>query len=134
MYLLPPLRINEWWSAVEPLLLKAWDKTNLSSFLDIEDVRDWLEEEKQFCFISEDKKYAGVFRINSGRKGNTLYFWLSGGEEPTGGWDAVDKFLTSISYVFNCKYIQLEGRLGWKKKVEPFGYKVDSLILIKEVT
>ena len=133
MYLLPPKTINRWWHLVEPLLSKAWDKTNVGSFLDIDDVKCLLEEEKHYCFISGDKEYAGVFRVKVGSKGNTLYFWLSGGEEPSGGWVEVDEWLQELANVFNCKYIQLEGRLGWKRKVEPFGYKVDSLILIKEV-
>lgn len=134
MYLLPASKKHLWWPIVKPLLEKAYSKTNVETFKSIGELEDDIAQEYQYCFISSDKSYAGVFDIIEGSRSNVLHFWLSGGEEPEGGWKEVDEFLTKVALVFDCKYIQLEGRLGWKKLTEPLGYSLDSVLMIKEVT
>lgn len=133
MYLLPVSRIDTWWPKVCPLLSKAFLKTNVGEFITIDSLKSRIEAQEEHCFVSNDLKYAGVFSIREEHGFNVLYFWLSGGEEPTVGWEEVDKFLCEVALVFGCKYIQLEGRLGWKRLTEPLGYSLDSIIMIKEV-
>lgn len=133
MYLLPASRINDWWPEVEPLLLKAYLKTNVGLFREIDDLKKDLESEVEFCFVSQDLTYAGVFNIREYQGFSVVYFWLSGGEEPLVGWEGIDSFLHQIAKVFGCSHIQLEGRLGWKRLTEPLGYSLDSIIMIKEV-
>lgn len=133
MYLLSKDSIEGWWPLVSPLLSKAWDSTAIGDLLSLSDVRDKLSDGSYYCFVSGDRAYAGVFSVCESPRCRYVYFFLSGGQEPSGGWVAVDDFLTEVATVFGCKYIQLEGRLGWKRKVEPLGYKVDSLLLTKEV-
>lgn len=130
MYLLNPSNADKWLPIVEPLLHKAYDKTNVGKFVDKGALKASLSEGTNHCFVSEDLKYAGVFYVTD----KAIRFWLSGGEEPIGGWNVVDEFLMSMAQMFDKPYIQLEGRLGWKRKVEPLGYEVDSLVLIKEVS
>lgn len=129
MYLLNPSNSDKWLPIVEPLLHKAYEKTKVGIFVPKEELREDLIKGDQHCFISPDLKYAGVFSVTD----KTVKFWLSGGEEPLGGWKAVDQFLEKMCHLFDKPYIQLEGRLGWKRKVEPLGYEVDSLIMIKTV-
>lgn len=134
MYLLPKDCIDGWWPLVSPLLAKAWDTTPVGDSLSLQDVRSRLESGGHHCFITSDRKLAGVFSCYDTPKAKFLNFYLNGGEEPDCGWQGVDEFLTEVAKVFGCQFIQLEGRLGWKRKVEPLGYRVDSLIMTKEVT
>lgn len=134
IYLMNPETHDGWLPIVTPLLSKAYETTNIGTFKRLDDVRYNLSVGKEWCFLSEDCKCAGVFdvlEVVGGKK--VLHFYLCGGEEPSGGWKDVDGFLEEVARVWGCSYIQLEGRLGWKRKVEPLGYKVDSLVLIKEV-
>lgn len=133
MYLLPKDLLEGWWPMVAPLISKAWESTLIGNLLSLEDIRQKLESGSCYCFISSDAQYAGVFTVKTTPKCSYIHFFLSGGQEPTGGWEAVDDFLQEVAKVFGCKYIHLEGRLGWKRKVEPLGYRVDSLLLTKEV-
>jgi hypothetical protein len=133
MYLLSKDVIEGWWPMVAPLLSKAWDTTQIGALMSLSDVRDKLESGVYHCFISSDKSYSGVFSIAQSPKCRYLKFFLSGGQEPSDGWEAVDKFLREVSQVFGCSRIYLEGRVGWKRKVEPLGYTVDSLLMTKEV-
>lgn len=133
IYLMNPETILEWKSLVEPLLAKGYEATNIGDFKRMDDLMYDISVRKAFCFLTDDLRYAGVFDVIEGVDQKILHFFLSGGSEPKDGWEGVDVFLTEVARIFGCSKIQLEGRLGWKRKVEPLGYKVDSLVMIKEV-
>ena len=129
MQLLNPASADKWLPIVEPLLHKTYEKTNVGIFVDKGALRESLKEGTNHCFVSDDCKYAGVFYVSE----KSIRCWMLGGEEPDAGWSEVDTFLGEMAKVFEKPYVQIEGRLGWKRKLGHLGYEVDSLILIKEV-
>ncbi len=129
MQLLNPASSHKWLPIVEPLLHKAYDTTNVGIFVDKEVLRESLKDGTNHCFLSDECEYAGVFYVSE----NSIRCWMLGGKEPDTGWSEVSDFLDSMAKIFKKPYVQIEGRLGWKRKLRHLGYEVDSLILIKEV-
>ena len=129
MQLLNPASAHLWLPIVEPLLHKTYETTNVGNFVDKEVLRESLKEGTNHCFLSDECKYAGVFYTSE----QSVRCWMLGGEEPDNGWSEVASFLEDMAKLFGKPYVQIEGRLGWKRKLGHLGYEVDSLILIKEV-
>lgn len=129
MQLLNPASAHLWLPIVEPLLHKTYETTNVGIFVDKEVLRESLKEGTNNCFLSDECKYAGVFYTSE----QAVRCWMLGGEEPDNGWSEVTSFLEDMAKLFGKPYVQIEGRLGWKRKLGHLGYEVDSLILIKEV-
>lgn len=134
VYLLNPSAIEGWWPMVAPLLEKVWLKTPTGIHETIEDLIQDLAVGLSYCFVDEDKRFAGVFTVNEGRHQKYLMLYTAGGEAPAGGWEEVDSFLEQMAEVFGCSCIQVQGRLGWKRELQPLGYNFDYVTLTKEAS
>lgn len=109
---------------------------NLGKLWSIPKLADHLINYSVYGFYQEESKYSGVFSIVETPLEKVLYFFWSGREE-TGvpvDYQEVDKFLVEVAMCFGCRYIQLEGRKGWKPIVESLGYSLDSYSFIKELS
>lgn len=133
-YLLPPGEIDQWWPGVQPLVEKVLDYPLGPDLYDWWDVYSDCKNEKSFCVVSEDWKYAAIMCVVNYPKARVLNLYLCAGEDHGNyDWDNFDKLLDTVCEVFGCKYRTVTGRRGWEKVLKPLGYSFGNVMLMKEV-
>lgn len=117
-------------------LERALVKTSLGKFWSLHKMYDHVINYEAYAFHQPESGYSGVFSLGSAPLGNVLHFFWSGKDpENTTPVDyaEIDAMLTQAALHFNCRFIQCEGRRGWKPILAPFGYAEDSTNYVKEV-
>lgn len=129
--------IDRIWDRMVPGLSRALEDTTLGEFWDLESARELIEKGALLAFHQPASGYSGVYSFNQTPKALQLTFFWSGktaDNDVQVDWEEVDAYLTHIAEVFECSHIQCEGRVGWKKIVEPLGYHVDGSLYLKRIT
>ena len=138
VYKAEPQYIDVLWPYVGPLLNKAIDRT--IGEINLEDVKDWLKEERQQLWVivdEQEQEIIGAFTTEIyiypnqkhlrghlwGTKKNTLKKWMDSWSEP------VEKFCKEN----NISHIETAGRDGWTKALQSKGYKKYYTVLVKEI-
>ncbi|UVN13822.1 hypothetical protein FBPa29_0072 [Pseudomonas phage vB_PaeP_FBPa29] len=81
--------------------------------------------------------FTPLIQVSQAPLGNILHFFWSGkmpGNETPVDYSEVDDFLGQFAQRVNCRFIQCEGRRGWKPTLEKLGYTEDSVSFYREVT
>ncbi len=124
------------WIEVEPLLRKAVDLVD--NKLGTEDI--WIELNRGaftlWLYIEEDRiVMAFVAHIVQHPKCRTLCVpYLGSVSHTIDSW--LEQGLATLEEygrMNDCKEIELPGRFGWKKFVEPFGYKPKTVLYYKDI-
>jgi hypothetical protein len=116
---LPNFMIDDYWSEIEPLIKKPFDKMNVDYYT-LEDIRGFIKDESMQAWIAIDEKIKGCVItdvINYPRK-RILELLFIGGEDLDSwlyGWENIKDFAKKEG----CKEIKSEGRPGWIKKADP---------------
>ena len=138
VYKAEPQYIDVLWPYVGPLLSKAIKRT--IGEINLEDVKDWLKEERQQLWVivdDQDKEIIGALTSQidiypnqkhlhlhlCGAKPNTMYKWIGVWEKP------VKEFCKEN----NISYIETAGRDGWTKILKNKGYSKYYTVLVKEI-
>jgi len=138
VYKAEPQYIDVLWPYVGPLLNKAIDRT--IGEINLEDVKDWLKEERQQLWVivdEQEQEIIGAFTTEIyiypnqkhlrghlwGTKKNTLKKWMDSWSEP------VEKFCKEN----NISHIETAGRDGWTRALQSKGYKKYYTVLVKEI-
>lgn len=124
------------WPLVTPGLKRPLENTTLGEFWDLDSLYKQIQEEKLFGFYQEFSGYAGVYSIASTPKAKQVYFFWSGVDEEAEGpidYGEVNRHLLKVAEVFKCTHILCEGRVGWKKVLEPLGYETDGSLYLKRI-
>ncbi|AJD82752.1 hypothetical protein [Pseudomonas phage ZCPS1] len=122
---------------VAPALARAFNRTDLGKFWDFEHLVHSLVNYEAFVFYQEESGYAGVLQVSQAPLGNILHFFWSGkmpGNETPIDYSEVDEYLGQLAQKMGCRFIQCEGRRGWKPTLEKLGYTEDSVTFYREVT
>lgn len=118
-------------------LSRALGKTTIGAYWDFDTLFQHLINFEAYAFIEEDSGYCGVFQVTESPKAKTLNFFWSGKHSSNNvpvDWDLIDEFLEAAARDLGCKFVQCEGRAGWKKILSDRGYQEDSVIYTKEVS
>ena len=135
----------------QPLSKKEMEKSQLifvklartmndSGEINLEDVKDWLKEEREQLWVivdEQDKEIIGALTTQiyiypnqkhlhlhlCGAKPNTMYKWIGVWEKP------VKEFCKEN----NISYIETAGRDGWTRVLQNKGYKKYYTVLVKEI-
>lgn len=110
-------------------LQRALDGTTFGEFWDIPSAQEGLTGGSLGGFHQVESGYSGIFTIRFTPLSKQLYFFWSGKDELNDtpiDFDEVDDFLQSIAKACQCTHIYCEGRIGWKKIIEPLGYILES--------
>jgi len=138
VYKAEPQYIDVLWPYVGPLLSKAIKRT--IGEINLEDVKDWLKEERQQLWVivdDQDKEIIGALTSQidiypnqkhlhlhlCGAKPKTMYKWIGIWEKP------VKEFCKEN----NISYIETAGRDGWTKILKNKGYSKYYTVLVKEI-
>lgn len=119
-----------------PALERAMDRTRLSLFWSIENLRHAVVNQEAWVFIQEESGFAGAFNIGHSPVMRYLNWFWAGQDvayNNTPDYDEVQQFLEYCARVFGLTHITTEGRKGWTPLAKQQGYDVDSVIFIKEV-
>jgi len=121
--------IDEVWLEVAPMLEKALEKN--PGDLDLEDARKKLDsgEYLLLCAVDNDKILAAfaVELVEARRK--TANIVLCGGEQMN---DWLDDFMDTVKPLVReqgCEALTIMGRVGWQRKMRPFGFTETARIL-----
>jgi hypothetical protein len=128
--------LDRLWDKITPGLFRALDKTTLGEFWDLPSLRVALSLGTVYGFYQASSGYSGIYCISESPKAKQLTFFWSGKDpenETPIDYEAVDKHLEIVAKVFGCSYISCEGRVGWKKTLEPLGYSPDGSLYLKRV-
>lgn len=130
----PSAALPMWWGQVEKLLLanpKTWEP-----YYDLENIYNGLQNDLLTLFITLDKTevvFAMMVQVNSYPKCRVVSFIWAAGRE-------VDKYLVlglealhEFAVMVGAAEVKVEGRLGWKKILAPYGYNFDRVILRRPV-
>lgn len=110
-------------------LERALDGTTFGEFWDIQSAQIGLNDGSLGGFHQVESGYSGIFTIRHTPLSKQLYFFWSGKDphnETPIDFNDVDLFLQTIAQVCECTHIYCEGRIGWKKIIEPLGYILES--------
>ena len=99
----------------------------------VDDVLQEIEDDHAIFYPVENG--ATVFRIVPYPQKRMLRIWLFGGEVGTGraNLTAVMEAADFHAKEHTCDGIELVGRRGWEKVLEPYGYEHRHVMLIKEL-
>ena len=128
--------LDRLWDRVTPGLSRALDKTTLGEFWDLKGLRSAINYGMLYGFHQVDSGYSGVYSIVETPKAKQLTFFWSGKnpENPHPiDYNAIDEHLKHMARIFDCTHISCEGRVGWKKTLEPLGYSPDGSLYLKRV-
>lgn len=129
-------KVDALWSRIECGLSRAIDKTTLGEFWDMESLRDYLLSDKLFGFYQTQSGYAGIYSISDTPKARQLTFFWSGKDQNNDNkvdYNEVAEHLNEVATIFGCTHISCEGRVGWKKILEPLGYSTDGSLYLKRL-
>ena len=121
----------EAWEHCKPFMVKALAKSGQQ--WDIDDV--WKDIEDGEAVFYPVKDGAAVFKIMLYPRKRMLRIWLFGGKTGTqrANLDAVMEAADYYAELHECEGIELLGRKGWEKVLEPYGYDYKSVLLVKEL-
>lgn len=118
-------------------LSRAFEKTDLESFWNYQDLIDHLVNGEITVFQQIETGYFGVLQKCYSPRSSILNFFWSGKDPdntlPT-DWDEVDSFLVHAAKQLSCGIIQCDGRRGWKPILTSRGWSEDSVVYTKKVT
>lgn len=124
------------WPLVVPGLKRPLENTSLGEFWDLASLHNQLQEGKVFGFYQEFSGYSGIYSITTTPKATQLTFFWSGKDEDAVGpidYGEVNNYLHRAAQVFQCTHISCEGRVGWKRVLEPLGYETDGSLYLKRI-
>lgn len=127
---------------IEPLLERAAGRTN--GFYSIYDLIGFIYgKSHQLWIVADDdsKRILAILMttIRESLKKRILDLQFAASVEDSGSLlkdfrEVMNDELDNFAVINNCDAIQIEGRRGWKKVMEPVGYKEVAVVLEKEVT
>lgn len=91
------------------------------------------DERDGFCQIWQYGNCHFVTRIDQNRDGRTLVVCLLSGENLFDWGYELDKDLEKLAKDCHCTKLTVEGRIGWKRLLQPLGYEVGYLQMVKKL-
>lgn len=119
-----------------PGLERVLTKTSLGKYWSMEALYNNIVNFAAYGFYQEESGLCGAFTISRAPLRNTLnVFWA--GKDPSNktpvDYVECDAFYRACAEHFECQTIRVQGRPGWSKLGNEFGYTEDSRIYLKEV-
>lgn len=137
MYHVDADNVDELWGLMSPGLERALYKTALELTWSLDDGYDAVKSGSLFGFYQPESGYSGLYSISHTPKAKLLY-WFWSGKHPDNNTPLDDaevvEYLNTAAKVFECKYIQAEGRPGFKVWANAQGFIPDSHNWLREVT
>lgn len=128
--------VDTMWGYMEEGLARALVKTRLGELWDLDSAKERVKQGRLFGFYQPESGYSGLYSINTLPRATVLYFFWSGQSTSATKpihYEELDNYLEVIAESHGCKYINCEGRLGWKSILGPLGYRFDSQFYSREV-
>ena len=115
-------------------LERALTKTSLGEYWSIGTCWDSMVNFAVYGFYQSESQYSGIFYIGTSPLRKTIHvFWA--GKDPDNktpiNSEEMDEFLQACAKHFECQSIVIEGRAGWGKWVDKFGYLEDTRSYVK---
>lgn len=124
------------WPLMVSGLKRPLENTSLGEFWDMESLYSHLQVGLLLGFYQESSGYSGIYSLNQAPKALELRFFWSG-KDPLNDtpidFQEVNEYLQKAAQVFECTHITCEGRVGWKKVLEPLGYETDGSLYLKRI-
>ena len=124
------------WPLMVSGLKRPLENTSLGEFWDMESLYSRLQVGLLLGFYQESSGYSGIYSLNQAPKALELRFFWSGKDplnETPIDFQEVNEYLQKAAQVFECTHITCEGRVGWKKVLEPLGYETDGSLYLKRI-
>lgn len=137
MYHVDAENVDELWGLMAPGLARALDKTALGLTWGLGDGYEAVKSGELFGFYQPHSGYSGLYMLSQTPKARLLY-WFWSGKHPDNNTPLDDaevvSYLNTAAKIFECKYIQAEGRPGFKVWANAQGFIPDSHNWLREVT
>lgn len=119
LFALQSYQIDEWWPAILPLIKRA-EERQVEWNADLVRMR-LLEAQAQFWGIEKEGNLVGAFvtTIEEGASGLMGRVWIAAGHLS----DGLDYYREIIEPWFRekgCRYIVIDGRVGWKRILKDY--------------
>ena len=121
-------RFQYWWEKSKPLLVKALHRSG--DLHTIDDVFENIRTKKAIFYPLKDG--AAIFTFREYPRRRLLQIWLVGGDMEA----SIEGVLAGADFYAEqngCDGIEVIGRKGWKRVLEPYGYDYKSIVMIKDI-
>ena len=121
-------RFQYWWEKSKPLLVKALHRSG--DLHTIDDVFENIRTKKAIFYPLKDG--AAIFTIKEYARKRLLQIWLGGGDMEA----SIEGVLAGADFYAEqngCECIEVIGRKGGKRVLEPYGYGYKSVVMIKDI-
>ena len=121
-------RFQYWWEKSKPLLVKALHRSG--DLHTIDDVLESIKTKKAIFYPLKDG--AAIFSVREYARRKLLQIWLVGGDMDA----SIEGVLSGADFHAEqngCDGIEVIGRKGWKRVLQPYGYDYKSVVMIKDI-
>lgn len=130
-------QIDKIWNKMTLGLSRAEFPDLCGSVYTVDHLYSLIKDEGHLGFYQVESGYAGVMRVSQKLHKKYLFVYF-GGQDITNpnpvNFEEMDEFFLEVAKTFGCKYIQVQGRRGWERKVKHLGYSLETINIFKEVT
>lgn len=126
-----PDRFSSVWGNIRPGLEKALRRVDYPN--PMEDVEAQLQDSRMQLWMTHDGKMSWITQILVYPRYKTFSVVVASGEGLDEWLAESDHLFTAFASHHGCKYVEVQGRRGWTKVGEPYGYAPVYTVLRKEV-